>query len=632
MCSFLFVRLAMELLRLLSLTEEITAGDFTPQNLEDAYYQLLRALIDFRDLILFELQLFEPVAKLVTNAVRPMKLMEIKDALSQDGKVDPALSMDNIGVISCGLIDVEKETSIVFLTHHTTDEYLQRNSSYWWPNGEREIAETCIAYLLSNEFQSGPCRSDEERIDRWDRHPFHRYAAENWGNHSRAHYKELEPLILTLLRSKGELEAASETLLHYDWDTPFQVATPALQGLHIAAHFGLVEAILELSRQGYDPNAVDCTGRTPLFWATESGHAPAVKALLDEGVPVEQKEPRNGFTPLSLAAARQHLQVADILLKAGAADPDTAARGSMAPLHFATREADGEMAKVLLSHGANINSTTETGETGLLIAAKNGSRDLVALLLNAGALTAIADDSGQTPLHWAAQGGDEEITKLLLDAGADKDCLDDQGFTPLLRAVRCKHEGVVKLLLEAGASIAANDSFTETPLISAVRGGNHGMVRILLEGGANIEASISLGLAPLTLAVESGDHRMVEILLNRGANIEARDGRGQTPLIFAASRGHGMIVKALLDAGADIEAKGRDGQSPLACAAGAGFEEVAKVLLSRGANVNATDAESRTPWMTAQQNGYTKLGEFIRLYSPDDAVDDGDSKERIPAA
>ena len=72
---------------------------------------------------------------------------------------------------------------------------------------------------------------------------------------------------------------------------------------------------------GADPNTVVSRGQTVLMTASRSGHAAAVRALLDHGARVDAQEDLLGETSLTWAAAENHADIVALLLKANA-DPN----------------------------------------------------------------------------------------------------------------------------------------------------------------------------------------------------------------------------------------------------------------------------------------------------------------------
>ena len=53
-----------------------------------------------------------------------------------------------------------------------------------------------------------------------------------------------------------------------------------MTGVHLAAYFGLKEAMVALLKNGHHLNCKDTYGRTLLSWAAENGHEAVVSKIL----------------------------------------------------------------------------------------------------------------------------------------------------------------------------------------------------------------------------------------------------------------------------------------------------------------------------------------------------------------
>lgn len=109
------------------------------------------------------------------------------------------------------------------------------------------------------------------------------------------------------------------------------------------------------------------------------------------------------------------------------------------PLHYAAYRGNFEIVVELLNAGASPNARSVSSKTirrdggaPLHLAADGGNIKIVAALLKAGADPSAKDKSGWTPLHYAAFDGHAEIVATLLDAGADATAKDKLGRTPIM--------------------------------------------------------------------------------------------------------------------------------------------------------------------------------------------------------
>ena len=168
-------------------------------------------------------------------------------------------------------------------------------------------------------------------------------------------------------------------------------------------------------------------------YATKHGNLPAIRALLQSGVDVNEPvgwsvHGRVDVTALWFASSRGHAAVVKELIGAGA---DVNVRASM----------------TLKTSGKVVSDVTP-----LLRAAQNGHTPVVVELIKAGADVNISSSIGTTPLHMAASNGHEACVALLIQAGADVNPKStSKGWTPLSAAINDKHEKIVKLLKHFGA-------------------------------------------------------------------------------------------------------------------------------------------------------------------------------------
>ena len=223
--------------------------------------------------------------------------------------------------VCAGLVTVDEDSNIIRLVHYTTQEYFERTQTVWFPNAESNITTTCVTYLSFSTFKSGFCQTDAEFEERLQLNQLYNYAAHNWGNHA---HKALTlcQQVIGFLESELKTEAASQALLaikrylghsRYSQEVPRQMTGP-----HLAAYFGLKEAMVTLLENGHDLNSKDSNGRTPLSWAAGNGREAVVKLLLEKGTELENKNKEYGQTPLSWAAENGHEAVVKLLLEKGA--------------------------------------------------------------------------------------------------------------------------------------------------------------------------------------------------------------------------------------------------------------------------------------------------------------------------
>ena len=161
---------------------------------------------------------------------------------------------------------------------------------------------------------------------------------------------------------------------------------------------------------------VDSVGpykNTPLHYAMRSGQLSIVKALVEAGAQIDNKNFYND-TPLSVACQLGHLEIAEYLIE----------------------------------KGANIHGVDKQQRTPLIRACQNGQIHVVSMLLRRGVNANFCDLSGNTALHYACAYGWIDIVKLLVEsAKADVNRLNEWKSSPTIIAMLKGHFGIVDYLL-----------------------------------------------------------------------------------------------------------------------------------------------------------------------------------------
>ncbi|KAJ5653623.1 hypothetical protein N7490_000626 [Penicillium lividum] len=470
----------------------------------------------------------------ITNAQRPLTTSELQLALGVEVG-EPELDKDNVPELEnlvsvcAGLVTVDEESDIIRLVHCTAQEYFERTQKHWFPDAEIYITKVCVSYLSFDIFESGACRTFDELEERMQLNKLYSYAAQNWGNHA-LKASAFCPEVILFLKSKAKAEAAGQTLIYSFRRRYSLVINAEMTGFHLAAIFGIQQAIEGLilncaeerakttASQNSRGDDLDCKdkeyGQTPLTWAAQRGHKAVVRLLLEKGADPESKD--NSYrTSLSWAAEIGHEAVVRLLLEKGA-DPES--------------------------------RDNEYEQTPLSLAAEMGHEAVVRLLLEKGANAESRNNvCGETPLSGAADMGHEAVVRLLLEKGADPESKDKSDRTPLSRAAESGHEAVVRLLLEKGANLESKDDYNRTSLSWAAEIGHEAVVRLLLEKGADPESKDKSDRTPLSRAAESGHEAVVRLLLEKGANLESKDYSDRTPLSWAIMNGHKAVVRLLLN-------------------------------------------------------------------------------------
>jgi ankyrin repeat protein len=401
--------------------------------------------------------------------------------------------------------------------------------------------------------------------------------------------------------------------------------------LMLAAETGRADLVRALIEGGASLDQRDRDGWSALTTAAALGHVDAVRTLLERGAAPSAAGGLEGG-PLGAAAFAGHAEVVDALLAAGA-DPGAATGLGTSPLFLAASRGHAEVVRALLARGAR--PVASLLGSPLVVAVAGGHLPVVEALVDAGQAPSEVDHLGQTATHLAAGHGHAALVRYLARAGAPVDALDGSGQTPLLLAVEGGHHDAALALLDAGASLALPrtpkgryllEGSGHAPLHAAAARGDVALVRALLARGADPNQTIDLtgfrrpgegstdprladdGCTALHLAARAGQVVVVNLLLEGGAEANARARSGDTPLVLASRGGHSRVVAALERAGATGE-----GLSTARLLGAIKADDVAGALgaLADGADPNATDVDAtegtRSALIEAAARGHTEV-------------------------
>ncbi|SPO03227.1 uncharacterized protein DNG_05909 [Cephalotrichum gorgonifer] len=214
-------------------------------------------------------------------------------------------------------------------------------------------------------------------------------------------------------------------------------------------------ALRRLLDAGFDPNAPDEDGISPVHHAVLRQHRPSVRLLLRHGAnkndfltprvhgnlrrDVNWHRPllppiEDGTSAISTAGRRMHdVDMVRVLLEEGA-DPDWRYPDGGIALQGLCAEEYLESAKVLIDFGSNVNHI-------------NGR--------------------GRSPFHWAAICNNPKLVRYMAEHGkADLNlpCEGDHGWTPLHAASAFRCLPAAMTLVELGADVNAQDKFGRRPI------------------------------------------------------------------------------------------------------------------------------------------------------------------------
>jgi len=161
----------------------------------------------------------------------------------------------------------------------------------------------------------------------------------------------------------------------------------------------------------------DPTDLSAAFDAARSGDTDRLQAALDAGLGVDTCN-ENGDTLLMLAAYHCRAPAVELLIERGA-DADRANAKGQRPLAGVCWKGAVDVARALLDHGADVDAGGG-GMTPLMLAASDGSLEIVDALLAAGADPAATLRNGGSALKLAQESGHADVAARLEEAGRNR--------------------------------------------------------------------------------------------------------------------------------------------------------------------------------------------------------------------
>lgn len=298
--------------------------------------------------------------------------------------------------------------------------------------------------------------------------------------------------------------------------------------------------------------------RTPLMHAVDNGHIDMTRWLCGHNADVNEQSKTYGKTALTYAVKNGNLGLY-ICLDTFGAQKSCVDNDGRTLLHIATMYKQyGMMPMLLTEEEIDINHRTNSGETALVMAARNGDVHAMFMLHLQGADITIPSNDGNTALHMAARSCPENVVEYLIGLGLDVDATNENGYTPLHEAAAHNRQSAMDVLLKhhanenavsnGGRSVCHTYARTRVPYETWTQG-----FRMLVEYGALIDGPPLARITPLTVLVEQLEFDKAVYVLDLGANIDAIDSSGYCALSHAVVSFHfKRSVPFLLKHGASL--------------------------------------------------------------------------------
>ncbi|EEO27491.1 ankyrin repeat domain-containing protein [Oxalobacter paraformigenes] len=202
----------------------------------------------------------------------------------------------------------------------------------------------------------------------------------------------------------------------------------------------------------------------------------------------------------------------------------SAKAGSFDDWFIAVKNDQAGKVKELLKKGFDPNAIEpKRGDTGLILAMRENSMDVMAVLLS-DKRTKIDTEAfnGDNALMIACYNANEKAVKTLLDKGAK---VNKNGWAPLHYAAASGNNQIVRMLLEKDAFIDAVSPNATTPIMMAARNGHIYTVKLLHDNGADLTLKNQRGYSAIDFANENKNTDIakgLEYRLKKEADLEKR--------------------------------------------------------------------------------------------------------------
>lgn len=242
--------------------------------LEDAYDKALKQIDE--QVESYRL-LARRVISWITLARRMLTIPELCHAVSIDVgdtslEAEDVHEVELLTSICAGLVAVDEDRGIIRLVQYTSQHYFEQVLATWHPDGQKEVAETCLTYLAFNTFRGGPCPDIDAFEQRLADNVLYSYSAHHWQEHLQPVQSAVAQTALTFLGDTALTEtiAQADGLYNHIWPG-------YTTGLHLVAEHGLSvltkEILLRMdsttfsSSTGSYSHHKDSSGFTPLLHA-----------------------------------------------------------------------------------------------------------------------------------------------------------------------------------------------------------------------------------------------------------------------------------------------------------------------------------------------------------------------------
>ncbi|MCC5806435.1 MAG: TonB family protein [Opitutales bacterium] len=325
---------------------------------------------------------------------------------------------------------------------------------------------------------------------------------------------EAAPLLRALLRNDSE----EVTVLLAAGADPNAGGPDGWSPVHAAATFSNEAAMTLLRSESANPRATDSERFTPLHYAASRGNVEAARILLDRRARVNASSRTNSI-PLFIAVGSSPPELVELLMENGARTTGSGRLARNCPTLAMINELRDDLADLFIEHGQRFRFVRENADWVFASRLRNDRLGIVRYFVERTGQSVSEPVAGEYPVVIAAENGSVELVEYLVAQGASLEADLAGGFT-LMHIAAASNPPLVGWLAEQGIEPEARADNGATPMASALAAGNVNGVLALLKAGADPNSTDHQGEHILWLATRLAQREAVKTLVAAGAECE----------------------------------------------------------------------------------------------------------------
>lgn len=278
--------------------------------------------------------------------------------------------------------------------------------------------------------------------------------------------------------------------------------------------------------------------------AVSANQIEVVQSLLQHGVDVNYKDPKNSKSALHLAVEK-HLPGMLTLLVKNKANVFNVDKQNHSPIYNASTSDKWDLVEIMATLCPADEYTANFYGYPLLKAIHARRLDMVKILRDAGA-SFVSYNDGVGALALAIKNNDVAILDYLIKCKIELS-LYHLTMSPIEYAAHLNHWPCVDALAKAKRANSSLQSIYGKILLRAAARQELNSVKSLIEAGTSLSISDTSGNTALHIAIHNNDTDMIRYLVKAGADLFAKNDSGFNPLRYAVTLGHWHLVQLIAE-------------------------------------------------------------------------------------